>query len=192
MSGTCALRQRVGVTRHRPRPSTVPSANVPSAGVLMIEVSSGSTATHRWRVVAVVAAMALVLVAVVGVLVVRTLRGDLPSDMEKAEYIASLELTVLPVVEDLKVEYFMDESDCAILTYPRGDFIAGDPEDCGGSPTIRPRSTTSPGRTTPGLRPPWQTRGRRSSGPPGRTPPATCVTPSSCRTTVHRSPPRGS
>ena len=53
--------------------------------------------------------------------------------MEKAEYIASLELTVLPVVEDLKVEFFMDESDCAILTYPRGDFIAGDPEDCGGT-----------------------------------------------------------
>ncbi len=62
-----------------------------------------------------------------------SIRDDLPSDAEKAEYIASLETTVLPVVEDLQVEYFMDEPDCANLTYPRGDFIDGDPEHCGGS-----------------------------------------------------------
>ena len=62
-----------------------------------------------------------------------TRSDDLPSDAEKAEYIASLKTTVLPVVEDLQVEYFMDEPDCANLTYPRGDFIDGDQEHCGGS-----------------------------------------------------------
>jgi hypothetical protein len=62
-----------------------------------------------------------------------SIRGDLPSDTEKAEYIASLETTVLPVIEDLQVEYFMDEPDCANLTYARGDYIDGNPEHCGGS-----------------------------------------------------------
>lgn len=95
----------------------------------MLELSLGSTSTRRWRVVAVV----LAVVAVLGFLASRAIRGDLPSDAEKAEYIASLETTILPVVEDLQAEYVMNEPDCANLTYPRGDFIDGDPELCGGS-----------------------------------------------------------
>lgn len=95
----------------------------------MLEVSSGATSRHRWRVVAVV----VVVAAVLGFLAWRAIRGDLPSDAENAEYVASLETTVLPVVEDLQVEYVMDEPDCANLTYPRGDFIDGDPDHCGGS-----------------------------------------------------------
>jgi hypothetical protein len=75
----------------------------------------------------------LVLVAVLGFLALRAVRGDLPSDAEKAQYVASLETTVLPVVEDLQVEYFMDDPDCANFTYLRGDFIDGDPQHCGGS-----------------------------------------------------------
>ncbi len=62
----------------------------------------------------------------------RVIRGDLPSEAEKAQQIGRLKATVLPVLEDLKVEYFMDAAGCAILTYPRGDFFDGDPEDCGG------------------------------------------------------------
>jgi hypothetical protein len=69
---------------------------------------------------------------VVGVAVWRLVRGDLPSEAEKAEQVARLEAAVLPVIEDLQVEYFMDEAGCAGLTYPRGDFIDGDPEHCGG------------------------------------------------------------
>lgn len=99
----------------------------------MLEVSLGSTSTHRWRVVALVLAIVLAVIAVLGLLAWRAIRGDLPSDAEKAEYIASLETTVLPVVEDLQVEYVMNEPDCANLTYPRGDFIDGDPEHCSGS-----------------------------------------------------------
>jgi hypothetical protein len=63
-------------------------------------------------------------------------RGDLPSDAELAGYVSRLEATVLPVLEELKVEYFMDEPGCAGLTYDRPaprDFTNGDPEDCGGS-----------------------------------------------------------
>lgn len=63
-------------------------------------------------------------------------RGDLPSDTELAGYVARLETTVLPVLEELQVEYFMDEPSCANLTYnryPHGDFTDGDPEHCGGS-----------------------------------------------------------
>ena len=37
----------------------------------------------------------------------RVIRGDLPSEAEKAEQIGRLKATVLPVLEDLKVEYFM-------------------------------------------------------------------------------------
>jgi hypothetical protein len=43
-------------------------------------------------------------------------RGSLPSDTELAEYVARLETTVLPVLDELQVEYFMDEPECAILT----------------------------------------------------------------------------
>jgi hypothetical protein len=75
----------------------------------------------------------LVVAAVGGLLLVRVIRGDLPSGAEKAEQIGRLEATVLPVLKDLKVEYFMDAAGCAILTYSRGDFFDGDPEDCGGS-----------------------------------------------------------
>ena len=75
----------------------------------------------------------LVVAALGGLLVFRAIRGDLASEAEKAEQIGRLEATVLPVIEDLKVEYFMDAAGCAILTYPRGDFFDGDPEDCGGS-----------------------------------------------------------
>jgi hypothetical protein len=99
----------------------------------MLEVSSGSASTHRWRVVAVVLAIALAVIGALGLLAWRAIQGDLPSDAEKAEYVASLETTVLPVVEDLQVAYVMDEAGCANLTYRRGDFIDGDPEHCGGS-----------------------------------------------------------
>jgi len=77
-------------------------------------------------------AFVLVVAAVVGLAAWRVTRGDLPSEAEKAEQIGRLEATVLPVLEDLKVEYFMDDAGCAILTCPRGDFFDGDPEDCGG------------------------------------------------------------
>jgi hypothetical protein len=80
-----------------------------------------------------IAAVILVVVTVLGFLVWRMIRGDLPSEAEKAAQITRLETTVLPVVEDLRVEYFMNEPGCANLTYPRGDFIDGDPEHCGGS-----------------------------------------------------------
>ena len=83
------------------------------------------------------AVVVLVVAAVGGLAVWRMIRGDLPSEAEKADQIWRLEATVLPVLEDLKVEYFMDASGCAILTYARGDFVDGDPEDCGGS-TGRP------------------------------------------------------
>ncbi|HEY7722370.1 MAG TPA: hypothetical protein VIB11_11070 [Pedococcus sp.] len=95
--------------------------------------ASGPTSTRRLRAVVVVVTMAVVSVAVLGALAGRAVRGDLPSDAEKAEYIARLQTTVLPVVEGLRVEYFIDEPDCANLTYPRGDFVDGDPEHCGGS-----------------------------------------------------------
>jgi hypothetical protein len=75
----------------------------------------------------------LVVAALGGLAVLRVIRGDLPSEAEKAEQIGRLKATVLPVIEDLKAEYFMDAAGCAILTYPRGDFFDGDPEDCGGS-----------------------------------------------------------
>jgi hypothetical protein len=80
-----------------------------------------------------VATVALVLVASLGLVAWWTLREDLPSDAEKAEYVAQLEATVLPEVAGLEVEYFMDEPGCANLTYARGDFVDGDPEHCGGT-----------------------------------------------------------
>src|SRR5262245_2105031 len=72
----------------------------------------------RTRLGAVV--IVLVVCAVGGLLLLRVIRGDLPSETEKAEQIGQLKATVLPVLEDLQVEYFMDAAGCAILTYPRG------------------------------------------------------------------------
>jgi hypothetical protein len=99
----------------------------------MVQVPVRSRFSRLGLVVAVVCGIVLVVVAVVGVAVWRAVRGDLPSEAEKAEQVARLEATVLSVIEDLRVEYFMDEPGCAILTYPRGDFTDGDPEHCGGS-----------------------------------------------------------
>ena len=90
--------------------------------------------SSRLGAVVIVAVVIVVVVAAVGGLAVwRAIRGDLPSEAEKAAQIERLKATVLPVIEDLQVEYFMDVHGCANLTYPRGDFIDGDPEDCGGS-----------------------------------------------------------
>ena len=93
-------------------------------------MGSGPVKPRFLRLGAVV--IVLVVAAVGGLAVLRVIRGDLPSEAEKAEQIGRLKATVLPVLEDLKVEYFMDAAGCAILTYPRGDFFDGDPEDCGG------------------------------------------------------------
>jgi hypothetical protein len=93
-------------------------------------MGSGPVKLSSLRLGAVV--IVLVVAAVGGLAVWRVIRGDLPSEAEKAEQIGRLKATVLPVLEDLKVEYFMDAAGCAILTYPRGDFFDGDPEDCGG------------------------------------------------------------
>ena len=72
------------------------------------------------------AVIVLVVAAVGGLLLLRVIRGDLPSEAEKAaEQIGRLKATVLPVLEDLKVEYSADAAGCAILTYPRGDFFDG-------------------------------------------------------------------
>ena len=87
----------------------------------------------RFSRLGVAVVIVLVVAAVVGVAGWRAIRGDLPSEAEKAAQIERLEATVLPVIEDLQVEYFMDVHGCANLTYPRGDFIDGNPEDCGGS-----------------------------------------------------------
>ena len=87
----------------------------------------------RWRTIAAIT-VALLLVAALGALMWRgATRGWLPSDAQKAQYVADLEAGVLPLVGDLQVEYFMDEHDCATFTYLRGDFIDGDPRHCGGS-----------------------------------------------------------
>ena len=85
------------------------------------------------RLGVVVVIIVLVVTAVGGLAVWRVIHGDLPSEAEKAAQIERLETTVLPVIEDLQIEYFMDVHGCANLTYPRGDFIDGNPEDCGGS-----------------------------------------------------------
>jgi hypothetical protein len=87
------------------------------------------------RVLTITAVSALVLA--IGFLALRAFQGHLPTDVELAQQIERLETTVLPVVEGLQVEYFMDEPECANLTYQRGDFIDGDPDSCGGS-TSRP------------------------------------------------------
>ena len=87
-------------------------------------MGSGPVKPRFLRLVVIV----LVVAAVGGLGVLRVIHGDLPSEAEKAEQIGRLRATVLPVLEDLKVEYFMDAAGCAILIYPRGDF-----EDCGGS-----------------------------------------------------------
>jgi len=94
-------------------------------------MGSGPVKPRVLRLGAVV--IVLVVAAVGGLAVWRVIRVDLPSEAEKAAQIGSLKATVLPVLEDLKVEYFTDAAGCAILTYPRGDFFDGDPDDCGGS-----------------------------------------------------------
>jgi hypothetical protein len=99
-------------------------------------VGSGPVKPRFSRLGAVVV-IVLVVAAVGSLAARRMIRGDLPSEAEKAEQIGRLEATVLPVLEDLKVEYYMDAAGCAILTYSRGDFFDGDPDDCGGS-TGRP------------------------------------------------------
>lgn len=75
----------------------------------------------------------IVVIGVLAFLFLRLINGDLPTEAEKAEMIQQLETTVVPVIEDLQVEYFMDEPDCANITYSRGDFVDGDPRLCGGS-----------------------------------------------------------
>ncbi len=95
----------------------------------MVHAPVKTKSPRRGRVVAIVLSI-VVVIAVLGFIVWRAIHGDLPSDAEKSEQIARLEATVLPVIEDLKIEYFMDESGRANLTYPRGDFIDG---DCSGS-----------------------------------------------------------
>jgi hypothetical protein len=60
-------------------------------------------------------------------------RVHLPSEAEQGDHADRIETTLLPVVEDLQVEYFMDQSGCDNLTYRRGDFVDGASEDCGGS-----------------------------------------------------------
>jgi hypothetical protein len=109
-------------------------------------MGSGLVKLRSLRLGAVV--IVLVVAAVGGLAVWRVIRGDLPSEAEKAEQIGRLKATVLPVLEDLKVEYFMDAAACAILTYPRGDFFDGDPEDCGGFTDPRSSSTTLRAPTT--------------------------------------------
>jgi hypothetical protein len=100
-------------------------------------MGSGPVKPRSSRLGAVVIAVVIVVVvaAVGGLAVWRAIRGELPSEAEKAAQIERLKATVLPVIEDLQVEYFMHEpwGGCSILTYKRGDFADGDPEDCGGS-----------------------------------------------------------
>ncbi|MGQ0849864.1 MAG: hypothetical protein ACT4OP_12280 [Actinomycetota bacterium] len=82
---------------------------------------------------AAVAAVAALVVVAIGFLALRAIRGHLPTDVELAQQVERLETTLLPVVEGLQVEYFIDEPGCANLTYPRGDFVDGSPDSCGGS-----------------------------------------------------------
>ena len=76
----------------------------------------------------------LALVAIVALVVFgrELIVGDLPSEEEQVLQITNLETTVLPIVEELRVEYYMDQEGCTILTYERGDFVDGEP-DCGGT-----------------------------------------------------------
>ena len=62
-----------------------------------------------------------------------SIRDDLPSDAEKAEYIASLETTVLPVSKTCRSSTSWTSPIAQTSPNPRGDFIDGDPEHCGGS-----------------------------------------------------------
>jgi hypothetical protein len=96
----------------------------------MAEGSSGSPSPSQWGFV--VLAVVVAPVAIVGFLIWQTFRGDLPSDAERVAFVERLEATVLPVIEQHQVEYFTDGG-CLNLAYLRGDFIDGDPEDCGGS-----------------------------------------------------------
>lgn len=89
--------------------------------------------TKRSTGVVAIAVGAIIVLAGLGFGILRMNNGDLPTETEKVEYIAQLEATVLPIAEGLQIAYFMDEPECAILTYPRGDFVDGDPRLCGGS-----------------------------------------------------------
>src|SRR4029453_17914278 len=89
-------------------------------------MGSGPVKPRSSRLGAVV--IVVVVAAVGGPAVWRAIRGDLPWGAEKAAQIERLKATVLPVIEDLQVEHYMDVHGCANLTYPRGDFIDGDPE----------------------------------------------------------------
>ena len=80
----------------------------------------------RLSVLALVAIVALVVFAR------ELIVGDLPSEEEQLRQITNLETTALPIVEELRVEYYMDQEGCTILTYERGDFVDGEP-DCGGT-----------------------------------------------------------
>lgn len=80
--------------------------------------------------------MVLLLLAaaiVLGLVARRLANGDLPSDDQRSDHVDRLETTVLPVAQNLQVEYYMNEAGCINLTYPRGDFVDGDPDQCGGS-----------------------------------------------------------
>jgi hypothetical protein len=109
-------------------------------------MGSGPVKPRFLRLGAVV--IVLVVAAVGGLAVLRVIRGDLPSEAEKAEQIGRLKATVLPVLEDLKVEYFMDAAGCAILTYPRGDSSTETPRTAVASLTARSSSTTLRAPTT--------------------------------------------
>ena len=76
---------------------------------------------------------ALVIVVALGLMGCQSLRGELPSEADRATQVGRIEATVLPIVKDLQVAYFMDERGCLNITYSRGDFIEGDPQSCGGS-----------------------------------------------------------
>ena len=109
-------------------------------------MGSGPVSPRSLRLGAVV--IVLVVAALGGLAVLRVIRDDLPSEAERAEQIGRLKATVPPVLEDLKVEYFMDAAGCAILTYLRGYFFDGDTEDCGASLAAGSRSTTLRAPTT--------------------------------------------
>ena len=81
-------------------------------------MGSGPVKPRSSRLGAVVigAVVIVVVVAAVGGLAVwRAIRGDLPSEAEKAAQIERLKATVLPVIEDLQVEYFIRQSGGTIV-----------------------------------------------------------------------------
>jgi hypothetical protein len=118
-----------GVTDGRiPNPRDLPWVE----GALIIHTAVQPERPSTGRVAAVAA-----IVVAIGFVALRAIQEDLPSNVELAEQVERLETALLPVVEGLQVEYFIDEPGCANLTYPRGDSIDGAPDSCGGS-TSRP------------------------------------------------------